>query len=75
MEKAWEHNAEIHQIFVDFQKAYDSIRRDKLYAIRANFGITNELIRLTKASMGNSTYYVKTGKMMTNGFNVGTRLK
>ena len=28
-----------------------------------------------KGTMGNSTYYVKTGKMMTNGFNVGTRLK
>ena len=27
--KAWKHNVEIHQIFVDFQKAYDSIRRDK----------------------------------------------
>ena len=25
LEKAWEHNVEIHQIFVDFQKAYDSI--------------------------------------------------
>jgi len=25
LEKAWEHNVEIHQIFIDFQKAYDSI--------------------------------------------------
>jgi len=25
LEKAWEHNVEIHQIFVDFQKAYGSI--------------------------------------------------
>ena len=25
LEKAWEPNVEIHQIFVDFQKAYDSI--------------------------------------------------
>jgi sorting nexin-29 len=36
LEKAWEHNVEIHQIFVDFQKACDSIQRDKLYAIMAN---------------------------------------
>jgi len=54
--KAWEHNVEIHQIFVDFQKAYDSIRRDKLYAIMADFGIPNKLIRQTKATVENSTY-------------------
>jgi hypothetical protein len=46
---------EINQIFVDFQKAYDSIRRDKLYAIMAQFEIPDKLIRLTKAIMENST--------------------
>jgi sorting nexin-29 len=48
LEKAWEHNVEIHQIFVDFQREYDSIRRDKLYAIMAFFGIPNKLIKLRK---------------------------
>jgi hypothetical protein len=75
LEKAWVHNVEIHQIFVAFRKAYDSIRRDKLYAIMAHFGIPNKLIRLTKANMENSTYYVKTGTIMTDGLKVGTRLK
>jgi hypothetical protein len=56
IEKAWEHNVEIKQIFVDFQKAYDSIRRDKLYAIMAHIGIPGKLIKLTKAIMENSTY-------------------
>ena len=27
LEKAWEHNVEIHQIFMDFQKLYDSTGR------------------------------------------------
>jgi len=66
---------EIHQIFVDFRKAYDNIRRDKLYAIMAHFGIPYKLIRLTKATMENSTYYVKIGTIMTDGFKVGTGLK
>jgi len=56
LEKAWEHNVEIHPIFVDFQKTYNSIRRDKMYAIMAHFEITNTLIRLTEATMENSTY-------------------
>jgi len=66
---------EIHQIFVDFQKARDSIRRDKLYAIMVHFGIPDKLIRLTKATMENSTYHVKKGTIMTDGFKVGTGLK
>ena len=60
---------------MDFQKAYDSIRRDKLYAIMAYFGIPNKLIRLTKATMENSTYHVKIGTIMTDGFKAGTGLK
>jgi len=45
---------EIHQIFVGFQKAYDSTRRDKLYVIMAHLGIPDKLIRLTKATMENN---------------------
>jgi hypothetical protein len=41
----------------------------------AHFGIPNKLIRLTKATMENSTYYVKTGTIVTDGFKVGTGLK
>jgi hypothetical protein len=73
--KAFEHNVEIHQIVVDFQKAYDSIRRVKLYVIMVYFGIPNKLIRLTKATMVNSIYHVKIGTNMTDGFKVGTGLK
>jgi len=53
LENAWQHNVEIHHIFVDFQRACDSIRRDRLYAIMEHFGILNKLIRLTKATMEN----------------------
>ena len=72
LEKAWQHNLEINQIFVDFQKGYDRIQTDKLYAIMAHFGIPNELLRLTKATMENSTYYVKTETIMMDVFKVGT---
>ena len=39
------------------------------------FGIPNKVIRLTKATMQNSTYYVKRGTIVTDGFKVGTGLK
>jgi hypothetical protein len=28
LEKKWEHNEAVHQLFVDFKKAYDSVRRE-----------------------------------------------
>jgi len=28
LEKKWEYNEEVHQLFIDFKKAYDSVRRE-----------------------------------------------
>ena len=30
LEKKWEYNKEVCQLFIDFEKAYDSIKRDPL---------------------------------------------
>ena len=27
LEKKWEYNEPVHQVFIDFKKAYDSVRR------------------------------------------------
>jgi hypothetical protein len=39
LEKKWEHNEVVHQLFVDFKKAYDSVRSKVLYNILIEFGI------------------------------------
>jgi hypothetical protein len=36
----------MHQLFIDIKKAYDSVRREILYNILMEFGITKKLIRL-----------------------------
>jgi len=33
LEKNWEYNEAVHQLFMDFKKAYDSVRREVLYNI------------------------------------------
>ena len=33
LEKKWEYNEEVHQLFIDFKKAYDSVGREILYKI------------------------------------------
>src|SRR5215475_14421537 len=48
LEKKWEHNEAVHQLFIDFKKAYDSVRREALYNILMEFGIPKKLVRLIK---------------------------
>jgi hypothetical protein len=40
LEKRWEYNGTVHQLFIDFKKAYDSVRREALYNILIEFGIS-----------------------------------
>jgi hypothetical protein len=37
--KEWEYNETVHQLFVDFKKAYDSVRREVLYNVLIEFGV------------------------------------
>jgi hypothetical protein len=39
LEKNWKYNGTVHQLFIDFKEAYDSVRRDVLYNILIEFGI------------------------------------
>ena len=38
----------VHQLFIDFKKAYDSVRREALYNLLIEFGIPKKLVRLIK---------------------------
>jgi hypothetical protein len=44
----WRKNERVHQLFVDFKKALDSVRREALYSIHIEFRVPMELIRLIK---------------------------
>ena len=48
LEKKWEYNEEVHQLFRDFKKAYDSVTREVLYKILIEFGIPRKFVRLIK---------------------------
>jgi len=48
LEKKWEYNEAVHQLFIDCKKAYDSVRREVLYNILFEFGIPMKLVRLIK---------------------------
>jgi hypothetical protein len=48
LEKIWEYNETVHQLFIDFKKAYESVRREVLYNILTEFGVPMKLVRLIK---------------------------
>ena len=48
LETKWEYNEAVHQLFIDFKKAYDSVRREVLYNILIEFGVPKQLVRLGK---------------------------
>jgi hypothetical protein len=45
----------VHQLFIVFKKAYDSMRREVLYNILIRFGVPMKLVRLIKMCL-NETY-------------------
>ena len=48
LKKIWEYNEAVHQLYIDFKKAYDSVRREVLYNILIKFDIPMKLVRLIK---------------------------
>jgi hypothetical protein len=48
LEKKWEYSGAVHQLFIDFKKAYDSVRREVLYNILFEFGVPRKLVGLIK---------------------------
>jgi hypothetical protein len=47
LEKKWEYGT-VHQLFIDFKKSYDSVRREVLYSILDEFGLCRKLVGLSK---------------------------
>jgi len=75
LEKKWEYNEEVHQLFINFKKAYDSIRREVLYKILTEFGNPRELLRLIKTSLTKTYSRVRVGKNVSDKFPIRNGLK
>jgi len=65
LEKKWEYNEAVHQLFIDFKKAYDSVRREVLYNILIEFGIPMKLVRLIKMCLTETYSRVRVGRNLT----------
>jgi len=68
LEKKWEYSEEVHQLFIDFKEAYDSVRREVLHKILLEFGIPRKLVRLIKMSLTETYNRVQVGKNVSDRF-------
>jgi len=75
IEKKWEHHEAVHQLFIDFKKAYDSVRREGLYNILIEFGVPQKLVRLIKMCLTETYSRVRAGKNLSDIFPVRNGLK
>jgi hypothetical protein len=55
LEKTWEYKEAVYQLFIDFKKSYDSVRREDLCNILIDYGISMKLVRLRKRCGTGST--------------------
>jgi hypothetical protein len=58
--KIWEYNQSVQYLFIDFQKAYDSIHRDTLWKCMEELKIPEELISMCKTCVQKTRSTVKT---------------
>jgi hypothetical protein len=61
LEKRWEYNGTVHQLFIDFRKAYDLVRREVLYNILIQFGTPRKLVRLIKMCLSETYSKIRIG--------------
>ena len=75
LEKIWEHDEAMHQLFIDFKKVYDSVRREVLSNILVEFGIPLKLVRLIKMCLAETYSRVRVDKNLSDMFPLGNCLK
>jgi hypothetical protein len=78
--KKWEYNGTVNQLFIDFKKAYSSVRREVLHNILTEFGIPRKILALIKICLNETYSTVRIDKNLSdkfplqNGFKQGDAL-
>jgi hypothetical protein len=74
VEKKWEYNGTVHQLFIHFKKAHDSVRREASYIVN-EFGIPRKLFGLTEMCLNETYSTVRISKNLSVKFTVQNGLK
>ena len=75
IEKCYEYSVDIHNIFIDYMRAFDSIKINKILDSLTHNKIPPKLIRLIKLTLENTTAKVKVNNAYTEEFRVERGIK
>ncbi|KAJ4452252.1 hypothetical protein ANN_03770 [Periplaneta americana] len=75
LEKKWEYKGTVHQLFIDFKKAYDTVKREVLYDMLIEFGIPKKLVGLIKMCLNETYSRVRIGQFLSDVFPIHCGLK
>jgi hypothetical protein len=65
----------VHQLFIDFKKACDSVKKEVLYNILLEFCVPKKLVRLIKMCLNETYSTVHVGKLLSDKFPIQNELK
>jgi hypothetical protein len=69
------YNGTVHELFIDFKKAYTSVRREVLYSILIEFGIPRKLVGLIKMCLNETYSTLRISNFQSEKFPVQNGLK
>lgn len=75
IEKSYEKNKDLFMCFVDLEKAYDRVPREKLFSVLSEYNINEGLLRAIQGMYKNSRAAVRIDGRISDWFNVATGLK
>ena len=74
-EKSWEYAKEVYTCFVDLEKAYDRVPRDKLWELLLKYDMKGQLLVAFKSLYKQSEVYVRVNGIKTQPFNISVGLR
>ena len=75
LEKKYDYSEAIHQLFIDFKRANDSVRMEAFYHTVIEFGMHMKLVRLIKMCLNVTYNRVWVGKHLFDMFLIRNGLK
>jgi sorting nexin-29 len=72
IEGAIDKNLDIYAVFIDFKKAFDSLRRSTMFSILRHYGIPDKTVRVIKTIYNNSKSRVLVDGKLSDEFDVTT---
>jgi hypothetical protein len=74
-EKCYEYNIYLHNIFIDYSQAFDSVSRNKIIECLTKYDVPEKIIRSIGLTFTKSTAKVKIGNQLTEAFRIVSRVK